>query len=392
MSRRRVYLGSPLQSPVDIHEPSPAAPSWPDIDTTGALADAGIDQLAGARAITLGYDTDWDLVRVILTGGRRELLGPGRVLELGPTEQVARVEPTFKVPATRLYDASAQRRGLVAPTLPAGIKFTWDPGGGLNNSQSTAPFTLYKWVAGAGGVGAWTTIGAVAAGAAVTEPITVFDAATHRPADYSLDKVWNLADVTRNFLIPKTAGVPEDRPLYVSAVAFDNHGQPGDPTNPTTIRYPSLLNNSVFTFPNLDPRFYGKLSLDVFGDGDCIPRDAGALAPERFVSLALYIPSVTNTALLTIPVLNARGVELLTRNVGGNDMTLVLLSPHPSDQIYDVNGVPNVDPAPAVAAGAELSLVLESPKHPLLKIAIATTGLGDLAADTLLTIKRSVTR
>jgi hypothetical protein len=285
MSRRTVFLGAATQRPVDIR--GPRRRSWPDIDSHLVQQQIGLEELDGARAITLGYDSDWDLVRVVfMNTDDAEQLGPGRVLNCcdgnGRPRRIARIEPIMPAPATRLYDATGLRRGLPP--------------------------------------------------------------------------------------------------------AFDGGGT---------------------VWPDLSPLFYARLAIDVF-DTCPPPNYEPELAPARYISLADFVVGAGTSAsagppklppqqpLITIPVVNARGVEFLFRNTGGSVLHALLVSPSATDAIDDVGGVWNTDPDhppeyAVVGPDESGSLVLDRPRHPYVKILVGS-DTGAIVSDAVLSVNRELDR
>lgn len=391
MARRTVYLGSNVTTRVDTRGGSMVPASWPDLDVNGNLADAGIQQLQGARAIALAYDTDWDLVRVYLAGVVAPvLLGPGRILELPGGQRVQRIEPVTACPSTRLYDASQTRNG-VGPSKATAQK--WQVVGDVNIQNVTAgPLTIYKWQNPG-----WDAGTAIAAGA--NAPCFVAQNAANRPADYSPDKLWSFADYLEAQLLVSGAGLTYNGQAFVSQLLMDMHGNIGDPTLPTTLLYGRYWAAGQLSQGALSPLFYGRLAIDVFDD-DCYPRDAGRLAPARMMTLAAIAvahgAAAPDTAILTVPIINAEGVEVLLKNTGANNLFAQLVSPHADDLITSAAGVPYTDATSGLAfatvpAGAELSLVMATPRHPFVKLVVgADVGGTTIGADSLITVKRAL--
>lgn len=79
--------------------------TWPDNDANDNLK-AVSRELEGVRAVALGYETDWDLVRIVPVGtdpAKGFLLGPGRVVHL-PARTKFDVFPAVTAPQTRNGD------------------------------------------------------------------------------------------------------------------------------------------------------------------------------------------------------------------------------------------------------------------------------------------------
>jgi hypothetical protein len=407
MPRKTVYLGVGTRTSVD--QRGPARPSWPDIDINGVVGDGGVSQLAGTVALTLGYETDWDLVRVYFSGGggAPELLGPGRVLTVPQGSQVSRIEPVIAVPPTRLYDAANVRNGRSSPTsLPTGITIVAaTPGSSstLITNSGAADITGMlqwngsKWVASVDTVWeAGTNLAPNGASAFIALDADLASGPL-RAADFSFDGgVYSVADYIEAGLVPGcNAGVAR-----VASTVFDAHGNDGDPTPGTTKRYGRYFQGGALSsYGPLSVNFFGRLAIDAWSD--CAPREP-RLAPSRYIELgAITVPHVgalADQALITFPVMNAKRVEWLLRNSGANDLYVALVSPVGADSITSASGVPDAEPAPAVQfltinAGQEGSMVLDTPTHPLAKLLVgAAAGGTTIAAGSTLTIKRELDR
>lgn len=406
--RRTVFLGSTLERTVDIR--GPLRRSWPDIDAKFFQYQAGIEQLAGARAIALAYETDWDMVRVYFSGAAddtAELLGPGRVLSTvddnGAPRVIARIEPVMPAPATRLYDAESLRRGLVKPEASAitgvgGANWQNNDGViyyGVNPDLSPivpAPptFTLYKWNGSA-----WVFNATIAPGIGTVIPWSEADAGGHgRPVDYSWDRIFTVAD----YMFAGLAAPMQY--VYRSEFPVDAHGNAGVTAQPAPVTQASFLPpnaGGAVRFADLSASFYARLAIDVFDA--CPPAEyVPKLAPQRFITFPdLVLPGGSaepTIALLTVPVINARGVEFLYRNdvASAGVVYGLLVSPMATESILDTEGVPNQEtdqPFQTVGVGDSGSLVLDQPRHPYIKILLGS-DLGATVKGAVLSIKREM--
>jgi hypothetical protein len=400
MSRRTVFLGAATQRRVDVR--GPQRRSWPDIDLTLTQQQTAIEELDGARALCLGYETDWDLVRVVFSGSDdAELLGPGRVLNCadgsGNPRRIARIEPVTPAPATRLYDATGLRRGVTPAATPQTLGTVYDTASGFGRYKwmGTGTITVYRWNGSA-----WEDDASVPSGNFL--PFTDDYAGDHpntRPVDYSFDAIFTIADLI-------FAGLMAGQAPYRSAELTDAHGQAGDPAEPPTQLLPPPVTGTV-TYANLAPLFYARLAVDMFDS--CPPANyEPELAPARYISFPdIAVPAATAAAagppavppqmpLITIPIINARGVELVFRNTGAGTLHALLVTPTATDAIDDVGGVWNTDPTPAVqyeivGPGEAGSLVLDRPRHPYTKILVGS-DTGAVISDAVLSVKREMDR
>jgi hypothetical protein len=394
MSRRTVFLGSNMDRTVDVRGPSRR--SWPDIDAKYFQQQAGIEALAGAKAIALAYETDWDLVRVYFSGAgddAAELLGPGRVLSTadssGNPRAIDRIEPVTPAPATRLYDAEALRRGHVKPDANAfSTKIRYADGDYF--WEGVGELVLYKWTGTA-----WAYHSSYPSDPNPVGRLPFSDMygnAHGRAIDFSFDpdRAFTVADYV-------LAGLMESayNPPLRSEFAVDAHGQPGDTAQPGTKRISGA--GGAVRYADLSPLFYGRLAIDVFDacpPADYIPK----LAPERFITFPdIVVPAggvAPSIALLTFPVLNSSGVEFLYRNDGASAGALftVIVSPTADQSIASIAGVPNTEadePFNTAGPGDSDSLVLDEPRHPFCKILVGS-DLGATLKGGILTIKREM--
>jgi hypothetical protein len=407
MARRTIFLGSSTSAPVDTQ--GPLRPSWPDIGSDGVSNDTSIGALAQAKAIALASETDWDIVRVWFGGGSSpELLIPGRVLFVPAGKTISRIAPVTPCPPTRKFPSAMIATGGV-PTFPPGVKLDCDIASpGTIHNRSGGPVTLYKWSvrrsSGPGGELSGTYDGGtiIADGGVL---VNVEAAAHNRPADYSLDKVWNLADLLQAGVLRRTDGSAETRVPFASENVWDLHGNPGDPTQPTTMPYPRF--NAASRLADMSDRFFGRLALDVF-EAFPVAEEGGhpyrpRLAPARYVTFPQSIavaattgaPATPDQPLVTVPTLNARSLEFSCRNDGNNDLYLLLVMPAYDDSILGVAGEPNTADAPApqwltLASGQEGSLILDDIRQPYAKILVGANVGGTYMGSALLTIKREV--
>lgn len=394
MGRTTLYLGGDVEGVNPIANGLPR-PSWPDIDSQGLLADAGAGRFANIKAIALAAATDWDLVRVKLAVAGEELLGPGRLLVIPDNDSISNIEPVLPVLPTRLYDATAQRKGDV-PQLDA--RWSIDvSGGGVDHIRNVTAGTLnvWKWDGGA-----WVAFATVAAGgvvlAAVTgNPVNINGNALHeRATDYSPDGVWSFADYAAKGAILFSDGSNASGLSYVTSFAFGNLGTAGDTTDPTTVRY-------GFRWGALTSQFFGRLAVDVF-DGDCVDW-APRLPPQRTLVLpALNIAesgggTFATQAIVTVPAFNVDGVEFLFRNPTGSgvDIYVALVEPSPASGYNSTSGVTIAATPPTYATvpdGEDGCFRVDAVRHPMLKILMGASGAVTIPAGAMLTLTRRLDR
>jgi hypothetical protein len=369
---------------------APMRPSWPDVDINGVIADVGIGGLRDVRALALGYETDWDLVRVWWTGGADpELLGPGRLLYVGRGQEVARIEPVIPAPATRLYDASMYRQGVVAPTAAVPLNAPYPNGAASINYTGTGTINLYKWTG--------TTWGpATAVGPGPLPGVSQNGAMTDRPADYSIDQTWTLADLIIAGLILHPDGARISGTQIASQFAYDAHGNAGD------TRMPGLNPYLSNRFGDLSPLFYGRLAIDGWWDECPSPDYQPRLAPQRFIrfgSIAVAAGAASpDQPLLTVPVINAQQAQFTFTNSGAGNVFAHFRSPLGIDGVTGINGIIEADPTGGASqqwgifsSGTEGALVLDEINAPFLKVVLGADGGGaTIPAGATLAITRTV--
>jgi hypothetical protein len=409
MAHRIIRLGSRMNALADLDG---VQLSWPDKDLrldaggnrlegTGTILSIVRERFGKLRAVALAYDTDWDFLR-LRTGSAAEarLLGPGGVLRFDePDIDRLLVEPAFGVPSTRLYNAStlAKYQGQKPDHAPgwtvvaANKHFRNDTGAAQN---------VYRWDWTLGG---WNLAKNVAAGAEIggVQPITDERLTTVefvRPADWSPDGEWSFADYMEAGLIVDDAGASQRNVAYISLSAFDSRGQPGSSGLATTVKYAIGSNQ----FADLVPKFYGKLSLEIWTDDDCPPASyRPRLAPVRYVSLAAIAhaggAAAPDTAIVTVPAANVERAQWIGRNAGAGNVFAQLVQPRAEDWIDQVTGVADVDPASGntfatLASGADGAAYLSQPAGPYVKLAIGADGGGaTIAARSVLSLVRRET-
>lgn len=385
--KRTIWLGSNVSRTVDTR--APTRPSWPDVDINGVIADVGIGGLRDVRALALGYETDWDLVRVWWAGGADpELLGPGRLLYVGRGQEVARIEPVIPAPATRLYDATNYRRGILAPTVAPPLQGTM-PDGGAINFTGTGTINLYKWTGSAWGAPTVVNPGALPG-------VNQNGNAHNRPADYSIDQTWTLADLIIAGLLVRPDGSAIPGTQIASEFAVDAHGNAGDVNQPGTLPYP------YGRFGDLSPLFYGRLAIDGWWDECPSPDYQPRLAPQRFIrfgSIAVAAGAASpDQPLLTVPVINAQQAQFTFTNSGAGNVFAHFRSPLGADGVTGISGIIEADPTGGASqqwgifsSGTEGALVLDEINAPFLKVVLGADGGGaTIPAGATLAITRTV--
>lgn len=369
--RKIEYIGAP--NPNQLEAYLPKLPQWPDVDrvtsSAGVISPGTYDDgqfltmAPGLRALALAPDTDHDLIYIQFRGESDwKLLAPGVVLfpEAGVTDRF-KVKPAMQMPSTRLYDARQKRAdksaaplpttppyGIAAPTGLA-VANNWtvvNPtvdgvnGNKLINNTAVAR-VVYKWT----GTG-WKFFENVASNGFAT--VAGADGAigplanTNRASDFSPDGIWSFADYMEAGQILKSAlvGPPATSAAgvaYVSAASFDNHGNAGDPTNPTTKLFNTTFTSSAPPWGPLSSLWLAKLSVEMFIDECPPPGYRPCVAPARVITLPQFTaPAGVNlTPLLTVPAVNVERAQwsVITDSTQGANVSIALGSPLPSEGI-----------------------------------------------------------
>lgn len=395
MARKTLYLGGDVEGVNPIAN-GLARPSWPDIDSQGLLADPGAGRFDGQKAIALAAATDWDLVRVKLAIAGEELLGPGRLLVLNPADSITTIEPVLPVLATRLYNATAQRKGDVPPP---DVRWAIDVSGANVDkirNVTAGVLNVWKWDGSTWGA-PWATVaaGGVLLAAVTGNPVHINGNALHeRATDYSPDGVWSFADYAAKGAILFSDGSNAGGLAYVTSFAFGNLGTAGDTTDPTPIHY-------GFRWGALTSQFFGRLAVDVF-DGDCVDW-APRLPPQR----TLVLPAINlamsaggtfaNQAILTVPAFNVDGAEFLFRNPTGSGVNIyaTLVEPSTASSYNSIGGVTVTDVPPTYATipdGADGCVRMDAVRHPMVKILMGASGPVTIPAGAVLTLTRRFDR
>jgi hypothetical protein len=419
------YMGAQPGGALPVFLPPRAI--WPIIDRPGGPGTIGKYwgrnvEYPHIRAVCLHPFTDWDQCELLFEGESEwRLLSPGAILRPLKGEALRfSVRPRISSPATLLYDAANVRqspdqfRATPAVALSA---WQFDNSGGANNklfkNVSAVGQPVYKWAGVPLGWNTGAPFETIAAGAWTSK--AQIDGAvgplanSTRAADFSPDGLWSFADYYAAVKIlatnPGNAVLPASALIVgcgAGSLVLDSRGNPGDPTNPSTIQFiqSGPFNLNEWARPTQgNSVFLGTLALDVWDDEYPPPWFRPILPPERVLDIlsTLNIPinsldgngNPTNP-IVTMPALNCDEIQvtLACDATSPQNITVALASPRPQEG-YDTVGqllAPKIVLTPG-GGGADLR---GENVHPYIQLAIGApaAGTGKVAIGTQLTLRR----